>query len=73
MDQIKPWYLSKGVIGPIIAMLSLLAGYLFGVKVDEATQAVLVDQIVATLATLFGLGGSALGIYGRIVATSRIK
>ncbi len=69
--ETKPWYASKGVIGPIVAGLALLAS-LFGIKVDAATQAIIVDQGVALATAFVTFGGLVLGIYGRVTATKQI-
>jgi hypothetical protein len=68
----KPWYTSKGIIGPIITGLALLAGAVFGLKIDAPTQAMIVDQTVAFVTALTSVFGLAMGIYGRIVATKTI-
>lgn len=67
----KPWYASKGVLGPIVAGLALIAG-LFGVKIDPATQAVIVDQGVALVTAAVTFGGLVLGVWGRVTATKKI-
>jgi hypothetical protein len=69
--ETKPWYASKGVLGPIVAGLALVAS-LFGVTIDPATQAVIVDQGVALLTAAVTFGGLVVGIWGRISAVRKI-
>lgn len=72
MTDVKPWYLSKGVLGPLVTVLALAAG-LFGIKIDEATQALIVDQATGAITAAVALIGALVGIYGRVTATSQIK
>jgi hypothetical protein len=67
----KPWYASKGVIGPIVATLALIAGF-FGIEIDEATQAVIIDQGTALLTAAVAFGGIVLGLIGRVTAAKKI-
>jgi predicted lipid-binding transport protein (Tim44 family) len=68
----KPWWTSKGIIGPIIAGLALLAGALFGLKIDAATQSLIIDQVIALITAVTTAFGILIGLYGRVVATKKI-
>ncbi|MGC5778819.1 hypothetical protein [Methylobacterium sp. NFXW15] len=70
-DATKPWYLSKGIIGSLLAIVAVIAGF-FGVKVDAGTQQVVADQLTTLLAAGAALLGSLLGLWGRVSATRRI-
>jgi hypothetical protein len=72
MTEEKPWYLSKGVLGPLVAVVALIAGA-FGVKVDAATQALVVDQVIGAVSAGVALLGAIVGIWGRITATKVIQ
>lgn len=67
MEQAKSWLLSKGVWGGVLAgvgsLLSLL-GYDFGAP-DQAAVADMVEKLVS-------MGGAALAIYGRVVASKAL-
>lgn len=65
-DQ-KPWYLSKGVWGGIVAALAGL-GSLFGFHVPEGEVQGIADAIISLMAAAGGL----FAVYGRIVANSQI-
>ena len=61
----KPWWLSKGVMGPLasgIATVALCVGYIAGWPADA----------LAILAAIAG-GGSVTGIIGRLTAKAGIK
>jgi hypothetical protein len=64
-DSCKPWYLSKGLLGPAASMILVLlrsSGY---VEVDE-------DQVSRILYAMAELGGLMIGMVGRALATKRI-
>lgn len=63
-DEEKKWYVSKSVIGSVVAILALIAGA-FGYDVDTESQ----EQI--TLA-LIGVGGGVVAIYGRVKAVKKL-
>jgi hypothetical protein len=67
MEEVKPWYLSKGVIGGAVAVVASIAG-LFHYSIAPDDQAQLVELITG-IATLLG-GGVA--IIGRIQASKKI-
>lgn len=69
--ETKAWWQSKGVIGGAIAAACTIAGF-FGVQVDPATQAVIVDQAMAGVIAAVNLVGAALAIWGRLSAQKRI-
>ena len=61
----KPWWLSKGVMGPLasgVATVALVVGYVAGWPADA----------MGILAAIAG-GGSVTGIIGRLTAKAGIK
>lgn len=68
----KPWWQSRGIMGPVIAVMSLVAGW-FGLDVDHATQAYLADKVVVALTAAGVLAGAVTGIIGRLRATHVIR
>ena len=71
-EQTKPWYASKTIWGAIVTILSLLLS-LKGIKIDEQTKQLLIDQGTAMVTAVGAFVGSILAIYGRIKAEKRIK
>ena len=69
--ETKPWYLSKTIIGSVVAAGAIVAGF-FGVSIDEATKSVILDQTEALIAAGFALVGTLLAIYGRVAAKKTI-
>ena len=69
MDNSKKWWQSKAVWGGLIAAGSAVAGLLFDVYIDEATQAQVVDLVLVVA----GGAGGLLAIFGRIKANKGIK
>lgn len=69
--ETKPWYLSKGILGPIVTVIALAAS-LLGYQIDAATQAVVVDQVVLAITTGTAVVGAIVGAWGRVVATKKI-
>lgn len=67
MNETKPFYASKGVIGSLIAVAALGAQML-GFEVTPADQAALNDMIIGGI----GIAGALLAIFGRIAATKKI-
>ena len=63
--NIKRWYLSKGIIGGVIAALATVAS-LLGYNVGAEGQAEITTGVIA-------IAGAGLSIYGRIKATDKIK
>jgi uncharacterized membrane protein len=68
MQDVKPWYLSKTIIGAVITVLALVAG-VFGYGIGPEEQAAIADYIV----TLGGVVGGLLAIYGRVKADKAVK
>jgi len=67
MQGTKPWYASRGVIGPIIVLLCLILST-FGYKIEDADREALTNAVVN-----IGIAvGAILGIVGRVQATKRI-
>lgn len=64
----KPWYLSKTIIGSIIAVLATVAGF-FNVTLGPEVQ----SQIVEVVATLGAVVGSIIAIIGRFTADKTLK
>lgn len=67
MNEVKPWYQSRGVVGPLVAaVLAVLQG--FGVSLGEGSVEAVTDAVVQA-----GIAAGALvGIWGRIKANTRI-
>ncbi|MEM9205565.1 MAG: N-acetylmuramidase domain-containing protein [Pseudomonadota bacterium] len=65
---IKPWFLSKGIIGSAITVLASLGG-LVGINVEPDVTQQLAEQIVLMITA----GGGILSLIGRIFATRRIS
>ena len=64
----KAWYLSRGVLGPVlgvVAIVSGLFGYTFGPEDQEA--------LMLAITTIGGAVGNLIGVYGRMKATKKIK
>lgn len=63
----KKWYLSRGVIGSIIAFLAVVAGF-FGISITEGTQVELTDAVFGIIGSI----GALLALIGRIKAKENI-
>lgn len=61
----KKWYLSKGVMGGLVAGLAALAS-LFGYQIGSEGQ----EEIATALVII---GGAAVSIYGRVKAVDKIR
>jgi uncharacterized membrane protein len=68
MDNVKPWWQSRAVIGGLVAFAAGVAG-IFGIGVPESVQGSITDNVSAIVAAVAGL----VAVYGRIKAQSRIK
>ena len=68
MSDVKPWYMSKTIIGAVVTVLALVAG-IFGYGIGAEDQAALADYAV----TIGGVVGGLLAIYGRVKASKEIK
>ena len=67
MIEEKKWYVSKSVLGGVVAVIASVFG-IFGTSFDVGTQAQVVDIVIA----VSGAVGGALAIYGRIKATKKV-
>lgn len=67
MNETKPFYASKGIIGSLIAVAALGAN-LVGFEITPADQAALSDNILNGVAIV----GALIAIWGRITATKKI-
>lgn len=63
--QTKPWYLSKGFIGPLVTALLLALRNLGVVDLEPETTLAIVYQVVE-------FGGVVVGAYGRATANRRL-
>ena len=64
----KAWYLSRGVLGPVLGVITIvagLAGYTFGPEEQEV--------VMLALMSIGGALGNLTGAYGRVKATKKIK
>ena len=68
MSDVKPWYMSKTIIGAVVTVLALVATA-FGYGIGAEDQAALADYAVS----LGGIVGGLLAIYGRVKASKEIK
>lgn len=71
MNETKGFWASKTIWGNLISIAALVAG-LFGIEVDAATQATIVDGTTAAYASIGVVIGQLVAIYGRIAATKKI-
>lgn len=67
-EDTKRWWESKGVLGAIIVVLSIVAGQL-GYEVTPADQGALTDHVF----DLVGIGGAILALIGRLTATKQVS
>ena len=61
----KPFWQSKALWGPVIALFALMSDMRGWGSVDQAALLGFVDQVMT-------YGGIALGFYGRVVAQEKI-
>ena len=66
----KPWYLSKGILGSLVAAVVTIAG-LFGLHLADLAPQIL-DAISKQIDATVTISGLVVAIYGRIVATKAI-
>jgi len=74
MDETKPWYLSRGILGGAVAAVAG-AAQLAGYAVTPADQAALVDGVTQIGGLVAGAGsllGGLVAIWGRIKASKAI-
>ena len=67
-EDTKPWYTSKGVLGSVMTVASIVVAMIWGVQIDAETQQTIVTQV----ALIVGAVGSLVSLIGRLVATKRI-
>jgi len=68
MNDVKPWYMSKGVWGGVIALLAAILGA-FGYALGADDQVALADIALS----IGGAVGGLLAIYGRVKASKGVK
>lgn len=68
MNDQKPWWQSRSVIGSVVAILAVIAGF-FHVIVAPEVQSQLVDAVLA----LVTVAGALVALVGRIIATKTLK
>jgi hypothetical protein len=68
MEDAKPFWQSKGVIGGLVAFAAGVAG-IFGIGVPEAAQ----GEITTHVHGLVVAAGGLLAMYGRLKADRKIK
>ena len=71
--ETKHWYLSKGVVGGLVAAILIvykLLGYMLPEGVTEDT---VTDNIVNVTTSIAALAATAIAIYGRVAAKSKIS
>ena len=71
MEDTKPIWASRAILGGVVVVASLIAGF-FGFKVDDATQTVVIDQLEAVVLAVTTAVGAALAIWGRLKATKQV-
>jgi len=64
VEDSKPWYLSKGVLAPIAAILMVL-----GMKLGLLPATVTDNDVVNALVVIVPI---LVGLYGRVTATHKI-
>jgi len=64
----KPWWASKTVWGGLVTLLAVVLG-VFGYSITPEDQ----KQLVEILSQIGASVGAVIAIYGRIVATKRLK
>jgi ATP/ADP translocase len=68
MNEQKPWWQSKGVIGPVIAIVATILSF-FNIVVSAEAQGQLVEAVLTAAAVI----GSVIGIIGRVLAEKKLK
>ncbi len=67
MGESKAWYASKGVVGGVVAVLSVVLGAL-GYNVSPEDQ----EAVVAAVSAIGAGVGGLVAIYGRLRANRKI-
>ncbi len=65
MTDTKPWFRSKGFVGPLVTVIALILENLGIMKIDPSGMSDIILQIVALL-------GAAVGMVGRAMASARL-
>jgi hypothetical protein len=65
-EELKPWYLSKGFVGPLVTAV-LMALRNFGI-IDLDS-----DATLAAFYQMVEFGGVVIGAYGRATATRQLR
>ena len=68
MEGTKAWYLSKGVVMPVLGLVGIVIGslgYTFGAEEQEA--------VMLAITQLSGAFAAVGGVYGRVKASKKIK
>lgn len=71
MDGTKRWWTSKTIWGSVITVAGLALG-IFGIELDPATQALVVDQLTLTIVGAVELVGIVVTIVGRAAADKKL-
>ncbi len=65
MTDTKPWFLSKGFVGPLVAVIAIALENMNIISLDANSVSDILFQMIA-------LGGAALGMVGRAMADKRL-
>jgi hypothetical protein len=65
----KPWYLSRGVVGGLVAVMIGVAGTLFGIAGLEAEKEQIIDMVLQISTIIAG----AVAMWGRLRAKKDIQ
>ncbi|MCU0895248.1 MAG: hypothetical protein MUD06_13185 [Rhodospirillales bacterium] len=65
MTDTKPWYLSKGFVGPLVTVIALILENLGIMKIDPTGMSDIILQVIALL-------GAAVGMVGRAMASAQL-
>ena len=68
MDETKVWYQSRTIIGSIVTILALLAGF-FNLTITTEDQNGIVELVMVAV----GVVSSIFAIWGRVRASKTIK
>ena len=64
---------SRGVLGPLVAIVVVVVAQLFGESITPEEQTTLVQGVGDVIVKLGVIAGSVVGIYGRIRASQPIN
>jgi hypothetical protein len=65
MTDTKPWFLSKGFVGPLVTVIALILENLGIMRIDPDGMSDIILQVTALL-------GAAVGMVGRAMASARL-